>query len=1455
MNTLVLAKSRKGNLSIEAPTSRKIKISGFRPLEPAGYYITVPTLMVEPMTTKSTNINHLLSTEFLLSPLETVLESICDPGLDNVSLHDLIEAYSTLSARIRSQARSLLDDQPLPAIEALREHSSSLTHALKRDLRRILFESGPPTQESTLTDTPILTDIQFTRDMAALCLHALCFLSDVFVFKALYSVFSKNELHELLATLLELTLVEDLATPSRQKTWTLVIWILQVQNLPSTTLDHEKASLVAALRRAIDGELGSQARLDGLKAIPHLLTHHYTFFITPFVELLPSILDCLVSDSVDCRMNAVTSLCGFGLAKVNSLTSSAYPHDRVADAVHAFISLQTSRSETSQDEPSLPSMVKTSLSGRTNPAWALTVIAAIIVLLDYSLFLRPGSIKFCLNNLAYVASHEYSDVAALHSHIWRILVWALLRIPFDIEWSHVKRAKSKGDPRVSASKVVAQMLRGGVGTALASSLLGASNDTMNPGMASDNIMKALEVVREMVAGKSGSNPEEGLLLLSRLVSTIGTASHSTTVTVEEWEKNHLPSTSLLNGTVLHSTVKKLGSVVRGMEVVKIDRVRPLSEAEIVTNWDSLVTIWASSVKFALGKPLFQLWGELVHVWQSLLLAQADLAEQDGHLTASSVFAKRVASIMAQFLPEDLSGTTVNHLDLLKKLWNVVKNIFSSSWLHSPAEIILATVLMRQFSFQDNNVKSAWSELCADLISAGIPSILHVVSSRSDLGQGLEMTRQLWTVLAKAWQTSDEGLPWGNVAAFLAIPYRWGLSVAKTPVNVDVASSVWDMSDTEIELWDEVLRSAVALAGAASVKPVDVITSVLQRIGVDRVELLSASPKTITSILSHVDISVGDTLPLEIFSLVDLVLVSHYSISKSEFLPTLVEILFSLGRIIATASPPMLLQLLAAVEQGLYLWIRDEREVLPQTQHDALVTSVYCRTLATLRHQEPTLNTLISISTFLTSGFGRLHEPLIGPLAFEDFWRATYHNIDGLRPHYSESLRNCLLAFSDTWGGSMGDGLSNCSESQKTKMSTVPDSQPPRYDAQGSWGYPVYANSHPGLSSSPKTVPTSSLRHTPETSAPAAERAAKRRKLDHPAHLVALNELQQYSSYRDESNIQNVDPPVGESLVHPRLQTPFSAIGYTSVPDTKHTSLASIIHPTNLNANQPDGFKRSANAGDHRSPKRRKTEIGYDSGLVAPSFSRTQSDGPRQLGRNPQDRLKLKSVQSEPIFSAHYPYDNDSQTTEYRKRKMVLDWVATPVNREGHPSLPIKSPPNTPEKAQAHRASSQDASLADPSSPEDYNSWEASVPIEEIKRIQHELSGSDHSFHEASMGIEDEPDDDITDALSELLDPDILSNPSGAPSIRPQLGQLRSQTAPGSIPARSPLRPRTLRRHQTTSTRLNIDGLLQTCAAVEDDASQAPVADLMHATALINKIGTKLTEHLTRRLIGQAPQPD
>lgn len=143
------------------------------------------------------------------------------------------------------------------------------------------------------------------------------------------------------------------------------------------------------------------------------------------------------------------------------------------------------------------------------------------------------------------------------------------------------------------------------------------------------------------------------------------------------------------------------------------------------------------------------------------------------------------------------------------------------------------------------------------------------------------------------------------------------------------------------------------------------------------------------------------------------------------------------------------------------------------------------------------------------------------------------------------------------------------------MSTVPDSQPSRYEAQGSWGYVAHPDLGPSIII--QGMSTSLSRHGLEAPSPDTKRVAKRRKLDRPDHLVALNQLQQYSSYRDdESSIRNIDLPAHGNPAQPSYHSSPSTTRPPSLPD-EYTplELSTPRLPTrDLDArHQSDGHKR------------------------------------------------------------------------------------------------------------------------------------------------------------------------------------------------------------------------------------------------------------------------------------------
>ena len=154
----------------------------------------------------------------------------------------------------------------------------------------------------------------------------------------------------------------------------------------------------------------------------------------------------------------------------------------------------------------------------------------------------------------------------------------------------------------------------------------------------------------------------------------------------------------------------------------------------------------------------------------------------------------------------------------------MKNVFKSSWLCSPAEIILATLLKKQFSFSDGQVKDLWSQLCADLIAVGIPTVLHVLHVWSESQEDTEVTRQLWLILANDGLATGEE-DWMTLLYFLVMPFGCDGLFSYTFGHLLSISlpSVWVMSSVEIEVWDAIFGRAIAIASKTA-QTTDIVVS-------------------------------------------------------------------------------------------------------------------------------------------------------------------------------------------------------------------------------------------------------------------------------------------------------------------------------------------------------------------------------------------------------------------------------------------------------------------------------------------------------------------------------------------------------------------------------------------------------------------------------------------------------
>ena len=190
--------------------------------------------------------------------------------------------------------------------------------------------------------------------------------------------------------------------------------------------------------------------------------------------------------------------------------------------------------------------------------------------------------------------------------------------------------------------------------------------------------------------------------------------------------------------------------------------------------------------------------DLVQIWHSLLLSQAQLTQDHEHLTSHSIFAERAAYIISAFLEDKVALVTVDaqkcRLDLVSKLWRLMENTFSASWLSIPAKYLLGIVATLKFDLADKAVKHLWETLINGLVAAGDDLLLGLLDYQGrQLFEGASIThqvempsqephqtlfrRQLWRTVATRWDARHDGrIHWTDVVEFIGTPFGYVISL-------------------------------------------------------------------------------------------------------------------------------------------------------------------------------------------------------------------------------------------------------------------------------------------------------------------------------------------------------------------------------------------------------------------------------------------------------------------------------------------------------------------------------------------------------------------------------------------------------------------------------------------------------------------------------------------------------
>ncbi|KAI0667641.1 hypothetical protein C8Q78DRAFT_315288 [Trametes maxima] len=1361
---------------------------------------------------------------YFKSPLDTLVVSLEDDA-GGISAYDLVDAYSTLSLRIKACATFVNRPiQEVPSFRLLKRNSSALGRCIQRDIRRALRDpsltQSSPSQLGAIASPSVKwADISealmdLARTESTLCQHALQLLSNIFAFPTLHQLFSQSVLEELLDDTLSIAQSFDLPILDSDKIRPLAAWIFATLRLPTTVVASRKESIQGWLKELI---ISTNSRLRWCDIIQHTLSSYPELFLHSLSPCLPEVLVQLVSTNVAFRIDAIIALSGYarGMLSLANTSKGAIDAD-VLPAVRDFIRSELRRNERGSMQstgPALPTYIlrsaqeDVSTTSGQGARWAIVTICCLIVLSGRHIFTGTRPFKLVVETLPLVAKHDSPAAIELVVCAWKCLVWAFFQIPDDETVSQAivgnHPANAPFGPRRAAFDLVRQELRGGAGACLVAGLLNLKHSRQrdeNHATHSPELAWAISVLMDMSAHHHSGVYRDGLVLLGRLVNNIGRPTDESVALAEHavWNTNDIVVTALFSRHVLTSSVENLSSILHAANRLDSSVVRPLSEAEIEGHWNQLVEVWRLCVEreVRVAGATFSLPEVLVEAWQALLLVQTQLTQEHGHLTAAPEFTIVAVSIVAGFLQLETrligverSSTLPQHaLELCSHLWGVMCHVFVEAWLSAAAQSLLKSVLLHRFDFSNEHVKAAWSRLCSCLISASAPVLMAHLVLEDEEHKRADVRRELWRVAAHQWPSMVRTSSWQDSIDFLATPLKH-----------------WSMDESETALWTMAMDAVFEQAKKAFEPLVDVSDVLVQRITkqVARAKFLEHTA-IILHLLSRLELADGSRYPANLLVCLNSFLSDLYS-DLPERVSTALRTLPHVRRILCDCPVSSLPKVLAALSNSLALWIGDERELLLGSEYNEVVAPLYCDVLEKLRCVTITSEILSSLAHFLYSAFIRIPDPGRGPVAFYDFWTHVQPSLKHLHGSYPDDIKTALHACHDVFGGISSQDLSFDTDS--------------------------HSNAHTDRRADVEISPVKSESLIPKSTFAARDRSVQARKTP-PTVSSSLCLSQAVSP--EVPYYPTAPPPLPGSRQRRTLRSPSAGS-----PSKHPTDVSSELMPSS-----PTDAVRARRLAMHSMGRVAHERAAHSTGR--PLKRQKVDGGQRMLGPSPT----ASPTRSDPasrdktVYAGRTPRGNSSKPRGKGKEKQA---ASTPR------SSPVKATPTVT-----------------PSS-DDYDAWEAPLREEDVPQLTdlqetHIIPSSqpsdseedDDSFILCFMKTGGRGRGDVNEGFPRSDDTMIIDD-DGAASLpiikthgkRPRPDSpTRVQTAPASLQqdqhSQTSL-PAPLVRARTASAQL--EELRNVYGALSEDGSQLSVGEIAAASELTHKLGTMLGEKLSRKLRG------
>jgi hypothetical protein len=325
------------------------------------------------------------------------------------------------------------------------------------------------------------------------------------------------------------------------------------------------------------------------------------------------------------RLESVYALSGFAFALISCNQTPEVPRS-LRRAFQKLISNDFKKQENMSYATLLPKVVEDACSKSKpthfghSPCWALTLISSMIIILDYTIFFRPFYVKLCFSTLYQAANHKRPGVRGLHSHVWKLLIWAYLRIPASVDKEELGDVDI-ADTRKRALKVLRQESKSDIRLAFVASLLQITPSLDVVDSRPESVESALDIVQDMLRSTDSDTRHNGVSVFSRLF-----VSNDEVVDLEHHTR-HLLCRKLFDGSLLNININGLNDVVRSFPPFTLESVRCLTNEEVYDNWKSAVSTWVAITLVSLRQPELEL-----SVSYPFLLKQCQLSILTGPCT-------------------------------------------------------------------------------------------------------------------------------------------------------------------------------------------------------------------------------------------------------------------------------------------------------------------------------------------------------------------------------------------------------------------------------------------------------------------------------------------------------------------------------------------------------------------------------------------------------------------------------------------------------------------------------------------------------------------------------------------------------------------------------------------------------------------------------------------------------